>query len=187
MNQDIPQVPPTPYPSGRDITIPNGKPRCVSTPAFLQNIDSKQRLEITIRNNDAKQRLEKRIELRKPGKMKKIIFAIFGCVALMMAGCTDNNQELNRKIETMDGQTVFSQKEFGQMLDYLNENVDAVMASDDMTEKMEKYPYFPNFMSMVRVADMRGELDSANREKFDALMQKYESSDAGHSEPDYEE
>lgn len=95
----------------------------------------------------------------------------------MFAGCTsdsDKYQKISNKIATMDGKTEFSQAEFADMLDYLIANVDGAMATADLNQRMEKYPYFANFMQMIMVADMRHQFDPENQKKFNLFMEKYQ-------------
>lgn len=108
--------------------------------------------------------------------MKKIFSAIALSIALLLGGCSGADTEyrdLNQKIVMMDGQTEFSQEEFGLMLDYLDRNVEGVMTTEDMTEKLEKYPYFANFLAIIHYAEMNNDLDAENREKCAAFMAKY--------------
>lgn len=109
--------------------------------------------------------------------MKKIFFALISlfAICLLATGCSDSYEKLNQKVATMDGQTEFSQEEVGQMIDYLIDNVDGVMTTTDPKEKLEKYPYFANFISLVTVMEMRGQLSSENEMKFIDFNDKYSS------------
>lgn len=109
--------------------------------------------------------------------MKNVLNILVATLLLLLGSCSSDSkyQELNKKITEMDGQTRFTQEEYGEMLDYLTENVDAVMTTDDLADKSAKYPYFPSFMQVIMVADMRHELDQPNQLKFVEFMDKYTS------------
>lgn len=110
--------------------------------------------------------------------MNRIAFAMVCLAALILGGCSSGGaklRELNQKIVSMDGRTEFSQEEFGSMLDYLNDNVEGVMTAESIEEKMEKYPYFANFLAIIQYAEMHNDLDAPNREKCADFMRKYHS------------